>query len=218
MRGVLSLLFPCIIALSACMTSPNVEYGSVTELSQAKILPHKKVWSRVYTAYYHHVPLCVDVQVSSRWPRETQKVIAQSLLRQSSLHFPQVMLYNSAIDTDWSGSRWAPRTVAAVQKSSCDYILLAEPWQQNEDLEVGFYVERNFGIAVQLQYKHQSKETLWQAYHITSRHQGGIPISPVGLAVNIVKAESLRHDTDIFPSLVDDAIRRVLVSLPILNS
>ncbi len=57
------------------------------------------------------------------------------------------------------------------------------------------------------------EEVLWEARHVASRSDGGLPLSPVSAVVNVAEAGMMANDDDLRPSLTDDALRRIVATL-----
>ena len=57
-------------------------------------------------------------------------------------------------------------------------------------------------------------QVLWKARHIADRSGGGLPLSPIGLAVDTYASTQFSSDREIAESVVDDAVRRLVRSLP----
>lgn len=55
---------------------------------------------------------------------------------------------------------------------------------------------------------------LWKARHIADRSDGGLSLSPIGLAVDAYSSTQFSSDREIAESVVDDAVRRLVRSLP----
>ena len=55
---------------------------------------------------------------------------------------------------------------------------------------------------------------LWKARHIADRSDGGLPLSPIGLVVDTYSSSQFSSDREIAESVVDDAVRRIVRSLP----
>ena len=64
----------------------------------------------------------------------------------------------------------------------------------------------------------QDDVELWQAAHSASRSDGTAPISPASIPVGLFSAGRFIGDRDMFPSMVDDTVRRLLISLPDLRT
>ncbi|WPZ32205.1 hypothetical protein T8K17_13235 [Thalassobaculum sp. OXR-137] len=56
--------------------------------------------------------------------------------------------------------------------------------------------------------------TLWRSRHRASRGAGGVPASPVGLALALGQAGLFVADRDLLASVLDDGLRAVLRDLP----
>ena len=55
---------------------------------------------------------------------------------------------------------------------------------------------------------------LWHGTHAANRSEGSIPLSPISIPVSAFSAGKFHSDQDVFPSMADDAARRLLASLP----
>lgn len=55
---------------------------------------------------------------------------------------------------------------------------------------------------------------LWKARHIADRSDGGLPLSPIGIAIDSFSSAQFSSDREIAESVVDDAVRRLIRSLP----
>ena len=53
-----------------------------------------------------------------------------------------------------------------------------------------------------------------QAAHTAQRSDGGVPLSLIGAPVSAFRAARFNQDSDVLPSMVDDALRRIFASLP----
>jgi hypothetical protein len=59
--------------------------------------------------------------------------------------------------------------------------------------------------------------TLWRARHMADRSEGGIPFSPLGIVVDAYSSVKFSSDHEIGESVIDDAVRRIVRSLPNLR-
>ena len=55
---------------------------------------------------------------------------------------------------------------------------------------------------------------LWRARHIADRSDGGLPFSPIGIVIDTYSSAQFSSDREIAESVVDDALRRLVRSLP----
>ena len=76
--------------------------------------------------------------------------------------------------------------------------------------------QQSLSLTLELKSIRQEK-TLWAAHHKAKRSGGGLPLSPISAAVNAAKAGLHQADDDVTDSLIDDAIRRMIVTLPDLR-
>lgn len=58
------------------------------------------------------------------------------------------------------------------------------------------------------------RRLLWRARHIAERSEGGIPFSPLSVVVDGITSARFAADREIVDSVVDDAVRRIVASLP----
>ncbi|MEE2760929.1 MAG: hypothetical protein VYE18_05740 [Pseudomonadota bacterium] len=57
-------------------------------------------------------------------------------------------------------------------------------------------------------------EYLWYARHKARRGNGGLPLSPPGLGAAVISAGWVQGDGDRLPSIIDDAMRRMALTIP----
>lgn len=57
-------------------------------------------------------------------------------------------------------------------------------------------------------------EVLWRAAHIARHGDGGLPLSPLSIVMATANAAALASDADLIPSLIEDAVRRTMRTLP----
>lgn len=70
-------------------------------------------------------------------------------------------------------------------------------------------------VAIELELKRMDNgRVLWRAAHGVERSGGGLPLSPVGLVIDTVRAGSFHGDRDVIRSMVHDAVRRMMTTLP----
>lgn len=94
----------------------------------------------------------------------------------------------------------------------CGYLMSAEITRMGE-VSTLIWSDKRFGIEMRLE-RVEDGLTVWHARHVASRSAGGVPLSIVGAATTIFKTIDFIGDDDIMPSLIDDAVRRVLATLP----
>ena len=103
------------------------------------------------------------------------------------------------LTVDWLEYTPPPNPLATLFSTTDDYILI---WAQ-----------RSVGLEVTMRRTSDHVE-LWKARHQGIRAEGGLPLSPVSMAVSSFNAARFYSDDDVTPSLIDDVVRRLVASLP----
>lgn len=98
-----------------------------------------------------------------------------------------------------------------VQNLRCRHFMAVEPWG-GDGIYVLFYAQERLGLHLKL-LSADDKE-LWQARHVATRGDGSLPVSPWSAITGLFLAGQLRGDSDVRLSLVDDALRRMVATLP----
>ena len=75
------------------------------------------------------------------------------------------------------------------------------------------WAQTRFGLAVSLERAVDGRR-LWHASHTAERSAGGLPLSILGVPKDAFSAGRLMKDGEVFPSMLDDVVRRVMASLP----
>jgi hypothetical protein len=73
--------------------------------------------------------------------------------------------------------------------------------------------EVRIGIEVRM-IRAGDRRLLWRARHIAGRSEGGLPISPAGFVMDAFSSTRFSADREIVDSVIDDAVRRIVASLP----
>jgi hypothetical protein len=81
---------------------------------------------------------------------------------------------------------------------------------------VGVFAKKQVGVMVQMM-RIQDEEPVWQAAHTVWRADGGVPTSPLALVGGVAQAAMFSVDEEIIPSLIDDAMRRMMRTLPLAS-
>lgn len=78
---------------------------------------------------------------------------------------------------------------------------------------LGFWAERRVGLVLEL--KEIGREApVWTAQGVSSRADGGLPLSVLGAIGAVARADRFWNDADVPESLVDDLLRTLVRSLP----
>ena len=87
------------------------------------------------------------------------------------------------------------------------------PARQVENDYMVLWTNRAVGISLRL-IRASDGKFLWQARHKASRSNGGLPFSPLSLPVSIARVARVKDYLEIFHSIADDAVRRMMRTLP----
>ncbi len=108
-----------------------------------------------------------------------------------------------------------PDPASAIFESTirgCPYVLLIEIIAQ-DDAYLLVWSRKRIGIRARL-IRVDDLEEVWSAQHTASRSEGDIPLSPFGAIVSAFRAKDFAEDNDVIPSMIDDAVRRILAAFP----
>jgi hypothetical protein len=76
-----------------------------------------------------------------------------------------------------------------------------------------FWTRQTIGLTLTLR-RVSDREVLWQASSEAARSDGGLPLSPLSALINAAEAGSMAADPELRASLTDDALRRIVGTLP----
>ncbi|MDV7338361.1 hypothetical protein RYZ26_02050 [Terasakiella sp. A23] len=204
--------FCLILLLSACVTAPQYREAGKGEGE----LKASDVNFKVSGMLYRDPPDCVAVlpAVATDQP-EMAKMLSVALARHLGEKVDRVIF---------------PRKRAAIEKrdgldlsdkgdrrrfsyrTKCRFYARAELYDLGDEF-VGVFAEKHVGVRLDLM-RFEDDEPMWQAAHTVWRADGGVPSSPLGLLGGFASAARFKGDAEILPSLVDDAMRRMIRTLP----
>ena len=101
---------------------------------------------------------------------------------------------------------------AFARTNRCRSFVEAKPWG-GDDVYVVFWTQSRMGLDVTMTAA-DGETVLWRARHVATRSDGGLPLSPLSAAFNMFSAARHNSDGDVAVSLVDDAVRRIVMTLP----
>lgn len=204
------------LALGACQSTQTryAAFGNAPASDQLALIESSKVWYDLSDEFYHIQPECVMIL-----PHESHdaKHIEQVIARHASAHFSKIIhadrvqhyMQKNALDATKTDHIRLLR-----QGLRCDTLLSWQHWH-HQDQDLGFWTKRRAGLHLTLEHHYMNhKTTLWQAKHAASRSQGALPLSPIGAIAGIAKAADFRASHDVGHSLIDDALRRIFITLP----
>jgi len=99
-----------------------------------------------------------------------------------------------------------------ARRARCQTIVAISLDEINDDYLV-LWAQRGLSITLTMTRVADNK-ILWAARHHASRSDGGLPISVLSLPFSAARAAYLNGDPDLFASIADDAVRRMMKTLP----
>ena len=213
-RAAVALLLIGAAALTAC-TQTN--YRALNANTESETPFSRDVYYQVADAFHGDPPECVLVLASAvaGVPPDLANMIEQAL----ALHLGQKI--SRVIGP--RQRRTAERDLALDTGNEVDRRYLARTercpayleWRLKEMSDSHFLVwsQKQIGLEVRLA-RADDDTILWQAAHTTSRSDGGLPLSLLSLPLAAVQATLFNQDSDQLPSMIDDVVRRLIVTLP----
>lgn len=210
------LLLAGALALSACVQITYAAYDGTPEQWSPF---ERKVHYRVDRAYYNDPPFCVVVTPSARAVDPVIAALVEAALaRHLSQKVPRVVgprmrdrfARQNAFDLDDGEDR---RRFA--RQANCPAYLTWRLLHRGDDYAI-VWAQRRIGLTLRLT-RARDDTPLWRASHTALRWDGGLPLSPLSAAFAAAEAARLHQDQDVLPSLIDDVLRRMFVTLPELH-
>lgn len=203
------------LALSACS---QVQYRAEGDAAPSSELPFDRTVSfKLSRAFYETPPRCAFVLPLQGKAANTKpgQQIEDAAARQLSQRIERVMsprrrdrlMRELAIDPTTAKGR--ARFATATRCSTAVEIV-------STGLESTYalvWAHAKLQLAMRLVRARDGKE-LWRAEHATTRSEGTVPLSPISIPVGAFSAGRFQGDEDKFPSMADDAARRIVASLP----
>ena len=208
-------LISMFFILSGCMVTTYTPVNSIQPYKKQNALLSQDVIFRISDDLYKEAPNCVII-----WPTQAPKMpkVEAAVARYASERFARVI---GPKLRERNVRKWAfdLRTRADRQAFSrnvkCPFGIDINTARRNRDYFVVWSQQR---LLLVLALKEiGQKKTLWSAHHIAKRSGGGIPLSPISIAINAAEAGFHQTDNDVAASLIDDAVRRMIVTLPDLR-
>jgi len=206
-------LSPAVL-LAACVNTEYVDWGGAE--NEPPVGP-RQVEYVLDNEFYRDPPFCavvLPVRVDGR-PVAFSGVIERTLARHLAGRLDRVigprerdhLEQKLAVDLTDEGGR---RLFARLQR--CGHLVEAEPWRDGDTYAL-FWSEARIGLDVRMR-RARDGFVVWRARHTATRSEGGLPTSFLSAAFNMFAAGAQHADPDVRLSVADDAVRRIVVSLP----
>jgi len=209
-----------LIALSACSNVSYVDHGSSKTMDRETEDPSafsRKVNFYLGRAFYETPPACVMVLPIhlKKINRKTASIVEDAVSRHATTRFDKTITARHV--------NFVARKRAFDPTHKGDQKQMSRALRCDAQLEIktvgveNFYavVWTDLSVAIQLTLiRSRDGVILWRGKHKARRADGGLPLTLVGMGAGAFSAGKLASDTDVLPSMIDDAVRRVMVSLP----
>jgi len=177
----------------------------------------RRVSYRLDSAYLHRAPECAAIRVTNA--TADPKIVAAiegAVERHLAMRIPRVI-----------GAAATRRTAVGLGiglKETADWRQFSRQTGCNALMSVrlrtvtdsfwGVWANREIGLELTLTGIGAGQRELWAARHTAGRSDGGVPLSLLGLPFSVGRAAVLTRDEEAFQSIADDAVRRMMVTLP----
>ena len=213
----LNIFMICLALLSGCA---RTEYKPYEANSDSPINPSRTVYFHVDQSLTESPPDCVLVlPPQANGPPGLTSRLEKTLARHLSDRFPRVIsgsarnakAINLALDLDIPADRRE-----FTRGLDCDAVFEFRILRPKHTYML-IWSEIRIGLEARLARGRDGRE-LWKARHVASRSDGGLSLTPLGLAFNAYNANSLSSDGDIVESVTEDLVRRLMKSMPVLRT
>ncbi|MCG8511550.1 MAG: hypothetical protein MI741_20240 [Rhodospirillales bacterium] len=206
-----------ILALTACAQTSYGPYGAGGS-DDSMIEMERRVEFEVTGAFYRDPPSCVVIlPFADGTGRATTRgrMAEESVARQISAKIDRVvwprtrdrLLRDGAMDLSNQRDR-----KAFASQARCGHIVEISPYG-GESMFALVWTQERVGLEIRMR-RAADGELVWQARHSATRSEGGLPFSPFSAAFNALSVGRFKADTDVPVSLLDDAARRIVKTLP----
>ena len=208
------LLVPAFAA-GCLQTTYRPFQHSGTQKAEAASLFERRVDYRLSDAFFTTAPSCAAIVTRAPAPRAIARLVEDAVEGHLARRLPRLvgaarlrrLETTLGIDMQVASDRRVfarqARGDALVEihlaRVQDDYMVL---WA-HRGLTIGLTMSRIADGAV-----------LWQARHSAGRADGGLPISIIDLPISAARAVMVTNDSEMFASIADDAVRRMIKTLP----
>lgn len=175
----------------------------------------RRVDFRLADAFFTTAPICAAILTRAPAPRAIARLVEEAVERHLAIRLPRVIgaarlrRVETALGIDMKAA--AGRRVFARQ-AGCGALVEIE-LAQVQDAYMVLWAHRGLTIGLTMS-RIADGVVLWRARHSAGRADGGLPISIIGLPVSAARAVMVRGDPEMFASIADDAVRRMIRTLP----
>tara|TARA_Y100001936_G_scaffold246262_1_gene289883 strand:+ start:44117 stop:44806 length:690 start_codon:yes stop_codon:yes gene_type:complete len=204
---------PVILLMCGCA---ETTYTNMNQKESAAPILERRVAYKMEPAFFHDPPTCTTIVAKrNNVPGIIRRAVEESLERHLATKFQKAIggaparriAKRLAVDLHHAGDR----KVFARQTKCTGFMEVI--FDAVEDDYMVLWTNRAVGISLRLVRATDGK-ILWQSKHKAARGDGGLPFSPISLPVSIARAARIKGDPEVFHSIADDAVRRMMRTLP----
>ena len=200
--------------LSACI--PTQVKPVETDAQGAMQANDRTVLYHVSEAYFQNAPDCVLIKpMAMNGPPELIRFVEKSVARQLTGKMERVItpLHRDRLARENGYDlNNATDLKSFARNQRCAYHVTIELQGSGDQFAV-IWSDKHVGVKMEL-LKTRTDEILWRGAHVARRGDGGVPLSPLSVLANAAKAASFSADTGLVYSIANDAVRRILTTLP----
>lgn len=209
------LIVAVFVVTSGCAKTRYVEFDDVEADTR---LVGRVVEVEIDREYYENYPDCVVVMPPSAAPNLGSGIsdLVESAL--STTLTRKLKRVVGAVERDMAARRMAvdliypEDRVLLLKALDCDAFISTDISGPGNAY---YLVWSEFRIELEMRLlRAQDGRLLWRALHVADRSGGGLPLSPIGAIVEAFSSTRFSVDPDVTESVVDDAVRRMVASLP----
>lgn len=213
-----SRLITVIVAMTMIATAcAQTTYVGLEEDKPVPGSPARTVGVQIDRAFIDEFPDCTIILEPKTDPelQQFKSLVEEALGRHLMRRFTRVIdaverrqiARQSALDLRHREDR---KDLAEI--AGCDTFLRARVVGPGKTYLV-IWSQMQVGIEVTM-VRARDRKLLWRARHVANRSEGGIPFSPIGIVVDAYSSVRFSSDQEIGESVIDDAVRRIVRSIP----
>ena len=213
----LALGLSAAVLLGACAETTYRSFDATDDPAQ---LVERRVRHHLARAYYRTAPDCAALQFApADAAPEIRRAVTDAVERHLATRLARVMGH---LATRLAAQRLAvdlshPGDLRVFgRRTRCQAMVRIRLHSISDDY---FVVWARRGVAISLEMvRSRDGRLLWKARHRAGRADGGLPFGVLSLPFTLVRAARLKGDRDVFDSIADDAVRRMMRTLPDLRA
>lgn len=202
-------------SLAACVSTPNYVDHTQTDTPMSQQAA-TDIHYKISPLYYRAALECVTVlPTESPHPIPLNERIANGFARYLGERFDQVIFphkRNRRTQSKGMDLNNKQDRLYFARRFNCPVFARATLYDYGNDFMV-IASKKQIGLKLEL-FRASDDEPLWQAAHTAWDGDGGLPLSPVGLATSVAQAALYAKNDEAVLALINTAIRRMIQTLP----